>query len=337
MIVRKYIFFVFWLFLAGFLLFVSLRYQNKNEAMVAVVESQVTAISYQKPVFVETIHVIPGQEVKKGDTLVSVSQPDLSIDKQKKRTEFDQLESELIQVEKDHQSKLALLSIETEGKISRLNIERNELATELKQRKSISEKLSNGSAVAGKTSFADSVIQLKIESIEKEISDIRNYTSKEKQREALRLSAEKDRIARSIQLVEQELQSLNQTSMSLIRTAGFDGIIGTIGVQLDELVPPFKTLISVFETQPTLIKAYVNESITYSLKTGDDVNVVSENRIYEVKGKVLELGARVTSFPEKIQNPTTPRSYGQEVFIRIPARNEFLNGEKVFVYPVEVE
>ena len=37
--------------------------------MVAQVENQVTVVSYQKPVRIKAIYVVPGQEVKKGDKL----------------------------------------------------------------------------------------------------------------------------------------------------------------------------------------------------------------------------------------------------------------------------
>ncbi|MFT6882083.1 MAG: hypothetical protein ACJAVY_000878, partial [Marinoscillum sp.] len=62
------------------------------------------------------------------------------------------------------------------------------------------------------------------------------------------------------------------------------------------------------------------------------------NRLYSAMGVVIELGARITNYPDKIQpiNAQT-LSYGQEIFIEISSQNTFLNGEKVFVYKKENE
>ena len=76
----KKLFVLIWVVLGISLAVISLRYKSRTEALVAVVESQVTAVSYQKPVIIKKIHVIPGQEVNVGDTMVVVSRPDLNLD-----------------------------------------------------------------------------------------------------------------------------------------------------------------------------------------------------------------------------------------------------------------
>ncbi len=110
--------------------------------MVAEVESQVTAISYQKPVIIEKLNIFPGQEVRVGDTLLIVSRPDLSLDLERKYNELDRTQSEIKQIIQNHESKRALLQIETESKLSRLSTEKLELETKLSQDKEISTRLS---------------------------------------------------------------------------------------------------------------------------------------------------------------------------------------------------
>lgn len=334
---KRYLFVGFWLVLVGFLLVISLQYRSKTEAMVAVVESQITAISYQKPVIIEKINVVPGHEVRKGDTLIIVSRPDLSLDIDKKKNELERLQSQILQAEQDFRSKEALIRIETEGKLSRLRIDLAELETKLNQQKSVNTKLKEVLGNNQSGSFSDSLIMLKVKSINQEIAEVKNYTSREFERQSIRLNDSKELIERDIQLIRRELTALEGEYTSLVKTASFNGIVGVVDVQLDELVPPFKTILSIYELKPTLIKAYMNESISYPINTGDQVKVVSENRLYSIEGVVLELGARITDYPDKIQPYQGVKSYGQEVFIKISPDNRFLNGEKVFVYPKELQ
>lgn len=335
--IRKYILPLIWISLIAFLAIVSLRYRSRTEAMVALVESQVTGISYAKPVVIQSINVVTGQEVSKGDTLLIVSRPDLALEIDKKENELERLDSELVQTEQEYSSKVALLEIETEGKINRLNVDLAELKTELSQKGTMLKNLREIGTEAGGQSHSDSLMKMKILSLKQEITEVKSYAKKEKERLTISASDKKALIRSEITILNKELISLQEEYGSLIKTATFDGIIGAVGVQLDELVPPFKSVLTLYELKPTLIKAFMNESISYPVNSGTEVRVVSENRLYSVNGVVLELGARITDYPEKIQPNQSVKSYGQEVFIKIPSENRFLNGEKVFVYPKEVE
>ena len=73
-------FVIFWLLTGIILLAASLFYKKQSDAIVAQVEPQRLAISFQKAVKIKSIHVIPGEDVKKGDLLVEVVRPDLMYD-----------------------------------------------------------------------------------------------------------------------------------------------------------------------------------------------------------------------------------------------------------------
>ena len=74
------VFSIFWLLTAIVLLVASLIYKKQSDAIVAEVEPQKLAISFQKAVKIKSIHVLPGEDVKKGDLLVEVIRPDLIYD-----------------------------------------------------------------------------------------------------------------------------------------------------------------------------------------------------------------------------------------------------------------
>lgn len=331
---KKYLFIAAWFILAVVLVIISQRYKSRVEALVAVVESQMAAISFQKPVIIERLPVIPGQEVKKGDTLVVVSRPDLNLDIERKTNELQNVISGMRSAVKNFESKVELLALERDAKINRLTAELNELKTELNQQKMIQKRLNTATGEM----VTDSLRLIELNAILDEIRDLKQYYLKEKQRQQLLLDEKLAVSSKEQELLERELQALHEEKSSLVRIARFEGIVGTLDVQMDELVPPFKSILAVFEARPSIIKAYMNERYAAPVIPGDQVEIVSENRLYSINGEVKELGARITAYPGKIQDPnaSAPR-YGQEIFISIPRDNNFLTGEKVFVYPVNTD
>jgi multidrug resistance efflux pump len=332
---KKYLFFIFWIGMILFLGFISLRYRSRTEALVAQVESQTTAISFSKPVIIETLFVVPGQEVKQGDTLLIVARLDLSIDIERKLHEIEQIRSEQRQNRLYFESRTSLIDIESENKLNKLNLDLNEVTAKINQQKYVEKNLSGLISNSNEASISDSLLLARKISLDAEIQHVNEYVKFEKSRLKLVYVEKGDFCDKQLLLAQQEWQSLIEEQASLVKTAASDGVVGIVNVQLGELLPPFTTLVSIYERNPTMIKAFMNEALKMPVKSGDSVKVASENRLYEVKGVVQELGARVTSYPDKIRPVLEIPSYGQEVFIRIPPSNSFLNGEKVFVYPIE--
>ena len=75
----------------------------------------------------------------------------------------------------------------------------------------------------------------------------------------------------------------------------------------------------------------MNEGYKYEAEVGQEVVVESTNRQYKIEGKVFEIGSRIIEYPNRLKTSRVVTMYGQELFIRIPKENNFLNGERVFV------
>ena len=75
----------------------------------------------------------------------------------------------------------------------------------------------------------------------------------------------------------------------------------------------------------------MNEKNRYNLNVGDSVLVESANRNYKISGTVVEIGSRIVSYPTRLLEIQDRKIWGQEIFVRIPENNQFLNGEKVYV------
>jgi len=135
-----------------------------------------------------------------------------------------------------------------------------------------------------------------------------------------------------IKILKNDLLMLEGESADLIQYADQTGNIGNLNVQLNELVPPYQSILSIYSLNPTVIKAFINERGIAGLNVGAKVQVESTNRMYRISGEIIEIGSRITSFPQKLNAISGVNSYGQEIFVKISENNQFLNGEKVYVY-----
>lgn len=330
---KKHLFHIALITITVALFVLSFFFKDSAEAMVAIVDSQVTAISYQKAVIVKAIHVQPGQKVQAGDLLLEVVRPDLELDIQKLQTEIDQIDLEINARKQDNQFRNELAALELEGKRDELKAEIEKLRYQIeisKQRRSDLDRISNSGSIR-----VDTTDQILLEALKTQLKNLELLNQKATISRNAQLEKEVSVLNQQKRLVEQELKNLSAEITGLVRYAKFGGTIGNVNVQLDELVPPYETLLSIYESNPSLIKAFMNERVTYMVRPGDRMWVESENRLYKVEGVVLEIGARITDYPSKIDPDPMRQSYGQEVFVRISPDNRFLNGEKVYVYPTE--
>jgi HlyD family secretion protein len=299
--------------------------------MVAQVENQVTVISYQKPIRIKAIYVVPGQEVKKGDKLFIAESTNLEADIYQKNSELNSLNIQEVGLNNNYQLEQDILRSETSFEIMRMKNEISELMLEKRIYDQNSRKLK---AVFDGTinTQIDSIKLARILFLKKEIINqskqmevrIIQITSKFKQDTSL--------IKGKIKILKNDLSKLELQSLDLIQYADQTGNIGNLNVQLNELVPPYQSILSIYSLNPTIIKAFINERGVKGINVGTKVKVESTNRMYRISGEIIEIGSRITSFPEKLNVINGIKSYGQEIFVKISENNKFLNGEKVYVY-----
>jgi len=325
------IFYIFTFLVALLLIIISQSSRDRSQAIIAQVESQKTAISFHKPIRVKNINVIPGQEIKKGQVLLEVERPDLILDKEKNSNEKQRLLSNRRKLELDYNSMLNLLMIERDQKVVRLETDMVQLKNEMEMNKSLYSQIS-GLVDIDSSAVDDQLPELiKLNSLKEEIRLLKNHLISERERLKILLEEDLRTVNLRLILIDQEINVLEEEEQSLVQKAPFDGTIGNVNAQLMELIPPYKTIISIYESHPTIIKAYMNDRIRYTIKVGDKVTVESFNRTYQINGEVLEIGARIVPYPKQINSPTQIELWGQEIFVKIPEQNNFLNGEKVFV------
>lgn len=330
---KDHLFHIIILGLAVLLASLSIFYKDSTEAMVALVDSQVTAVSFRRPVIVDKIHVVPGQEVNAGEILIEVARPDLDLDFEKLQTEMERLQIEREALISQMGSKTQQAAVTYQGKREQILSEINEVQLEIQQYNNLVSRLNE--IENRQNAQTDSISQIKLKAKQDALLNLQKVYQEDREFSKMQLHKEIALLDKKLLLTNKELESLQMETTELKRYASFGGTIGSVNVQLGELIPPYKTLITLYESRPSLIKAFVNERISYQVSPDDAVWVESENRLYRVPGEVIEIGSRITSFPDKIDPNPNFTSYGQEVFVKISPDNRFLNGEKVFVYPAE--
>jgi multidrug resistance efflux pump len=334
---KKYLFYITLIVLVISLTITSFLFKDGTQAMVAIVDSQVTAVSYQKPVIVKKLSVVSGQEVEIGEFLLEVVRPDLDLDMEKRLTEKANLSSEIEANSRQKLLELRILNLDTEEKVGKINAQVEELDYELKQIQNVGKSVRKLYSGQIRSTMEDSLLVQRKAQLSREKANLSESKSKQIALLVARYEDKELVIVARLRFLDQEITSLQAELEGLKRFARFKGTVGSVNVQLDELVPPFKSLLSIYESKPTLIKAFMNERIKYSAKEGDKVWVSSDKRRYKVSGTIIEVGSRITEYPTKIEPFQTIKSYGQEVFVKISPENRFLNGEKVYVYPIDVE
>jgi len=329
---KRYLLLIFWVFAVLLLLFFSTRYKDSSSAILAEVEPQKHAISFQKAIRVEEIYVVPGQHVKKGDPLIKVERPDLRLDSDKLENELLSLENEKRIKEIERENKLSVLKLNYETRSAKIGVEIDQIKILLSDKTQLSQNLERLHLIPDSLAQMDQTyLKLRLESINVEKQNImRQYEIESREVEQVS-KLDIETIVNKIDQVEKELGLLRQEESELIQYSGIDGTIGNISSEEGELAPPYNTLLTLYEDNPTIIRALMGEQQNVEVKSGDEVVVESTNRKYKIKGRVLEVGSRVIEYPSRLRTFREVPMWGRELFIKIPDESRFLNGEKVFV------
>jgi HlyD family secretion protein len=329
---RINIFAIFWLFTAIVLFIASLIYKKQSDAIVAEVEPQKLAISFQKAVKIKSIHVLPGEDVKEGDLLVEVIRPDLMYDIDKATNDLNTYLQQKDMFITNMNYQVQMTRIEKISEIEKIDEDLFQLRTRYEQNQGIK------NALEGIEIYEDTLqdgsrdmLILQINYLEKKKEQtIDLYDQKLMQLEEKKTN-ESEILDLKIEQQKKELILLENEANFLKNFSPVDGTIGDVLAQVGELIPPYNTIMSLYEINPTIIKAFMNEKNRYNISVGDEVLVESSNRDYSISGMVTEVGSRIITYPNRLLEVQDRKIWGQEIFIKIPENNNFLNGEKVYV------
>lgn len=328
----KYLIYVFLIVSAVLLGLLSVRYKSSNSAIIAEVEPRSYAVSFQNGVRVKEIYVMPGQNVKKGDKLVKVERVDLQVDYERLTNELKTLQGTLELRELEKKSMVNIARMEYELGLALIETEKGQLDIVMSNNESLAENLRALRQQSDTANLFDqSYQQLTRKQLEK-----RKKILEDQYRQAVEKAEQEYLIAthlarNEIGRVKLELELLEKEEKELVQYAHVDGAIGIVYAEVEELIPPYTTVMSLYQDDPTVIRALMHETKHFDVAMGDVVLVESANRNFKIEGRIVEIGSRVVEYPERLRTFREVPMWGQELFIKIPEQSGFLSGEKVFV------
>ncbi len=308
------------------LYYINKTYVQNRTSFFGFAENKETEINLNHPALINAIHVTTGQSVNKGDLLMEVNYVDL--DQKIKAIDFDiqtiqlqkrerkmELENSILQLEAEKQEKIG----ELDTKIKTLQSEIDFNQSLLKDLKSIKvdttlnhPNLAAIQALQKEKTLVVQPLDVQIANLQKELNLVEQPSVVD------------------VQKLQTEKQFYKKEQEKLSIFAPTDGLIGTIHCKEGENISSFRTLISFYERNPTLVKGYVHESLILHVNVGDTLDIASSlHPAHTSVGIVVGLGSRIVEIPERLRKLPEIKNYGREVLIQIPSDNLFLQKEKV--------
>ena len=300
-------------------------YNGSGKSWVGVAEAKDYTISSEKQATVHSIHVVQGQAIHAGDTLIQLSSVSLVQDIEKLENRIGLLQSEKKEKQSLVKSDLALLNSSHSIEVNQLGKEIKEAQSELQLNKSLTAdlKLNNRQPQA-------SPLEEKIKSLEEEIV-LRNKSLQIKTSDINQKNdANQSLLQNQIQLLQNEWSILKRENLGLVKVAASDGVVASIPVKQGEEVDSYTNLISILPKSPSSAVGYL-QAEKNNPAIGTKVQLLGyDARWKTAEGKVIGYGA-ITALPEILQKATAVKAFGKEIFIELPAQNDFSTGEKLLI------
>jgi multidrug resistance efflux pump len=319
-------FYVLVLVLLAVLFFATKKlYNGSGKSWVGVAEAKDYTITSEKQSTVLSIHVVQGQAIDAGDTLIQLMSVALVQDIEKLASRIGLLQSEKIEKQNLVKSDIALLQSSHSIEINGLEKEISEAESELQLNRNLTAdlKLNNNqptvSPLEEKVKSLKEEIVLRKNSLQIKISDINQKNH-----------ASQSQLQNQIQLLQNELILLKREKTGLVKVAGSDGVVESISVKQGEEVDAYTNLISILPKSPTSAVGYLHAEKN-NPAIGTKVQLLGyDARWKTAEGKVIGYGA-ITELPEILQKSTAVKAFGKQLFIELPAQNDFSTGEKLLI------
>jgi HlyD family secretion protein len=320
-----------WILCVIFAIALGFAYQGKVAMFRGIAEASETIISVPSATEIVKVHVVPGQELRVGDTIVEINRPDLTLRISEVTREIDALEGRSSLSSAEIDQKVADVKANLETRRLTLNAEIRNLETEYQKNKEISAKLKSLSS-SKTASGGDDAMAMRIKSLKNELALATR--SANEQIALLRGSSKLQKASgkSEVENLKKELEELQKQQEDLVQIAKEDWVVGDVNVRDGEKVSSFAPIVTLTHKSPTLVRGYINEQVYRNMDVGETVKVTTlAGTGKAVVGEVVGLSSRIVPFPTRMWKMPELPMYGREVTIKIPEDNPFLLGEMVTI------
>ncbi|MBN1130434.1 MAG: HlyD family efflux transporter periplasmic adaptor subunit [Chitinispirillaceae bacterium] len=317
------------------LLVITMSLRSDSTSFYGVADAQELVINDEQAVEIKKIMVVPGQEVKSGDTLLAVAKPDLDHKIAEIRRQLNELQSRKSAHVNLSQSEILRFKSQQEARIGELKAQIKELEAQYDiNRKLVSELRSIDTSDRLSVGSDDTAnpVMIKIQQLKRELALAQDTAQIDMRRLKGELSYAGDPLAEQVKGLTKEMAMLMEEKDKLYKIAHIDGLIGAVNFKEGEKVSPFTPIVTLHTESPSYILGYIHENAYSKVYIGQKVMVSSlDDRGHSVSGEVVGVGSRIVEYPVRLRKSQDMQLWGREVTIRIPDNNTFLLGEKVMI------
>ncbi len=301
------------------------------EEFYGIAENQVRSYSKPYDVMIQHIRVRLGQSVSSGDTLMIFHPRILAYKKEDLAAQSRLLDVSRRSEEFEISQELTLVRQQKNLVLENYKIKREKLISQKKMMDSLS-----GLFTAIKTDDHRLGMELKI--LDEEMAvELKELDQRINRLELSRTQAPAPYLEKKSGILL-EMDRLAAQQQDLVLVADTDGLIGQLDFREGDPVEAYQSLIRIYSTHPSLVTSYIGEGYLGSVQLEDSVFIQSTSEeSFQLKGKILNLGSRITALPDRLKKIPELKAWGREVQIEIPQDNNLIQGEKVkVIYQIKV-
>lgn len=307
--------------------------QAEDASFYGLAESRATEINYNYPVVVDSILVKEGQYVRQGEELLKLSRRQSKENMADQAYRIRELKAEARLWREKTKNELTQTKLQKNSRLADLRRKIEEVQTSINQSKTLYEDLKT---IIEPNPKHDHLLQ-EIANLEDEKVEVTALYDTRIEGLEYELSYGKNPYTVQIDRLLAEM-AFNETQrvQAISVIAPTDGLVGNINCKQAEHIPSYSSLLTFYEPHSTVVKGFLHEDLTLTVKMGQSFLVSSlrdPGVIYE--GQVIGLGSRIVEIPARLRKLEAIKAYGREVLIEIPSDNVFLQKEKVSIQFVD--
>lgn len=330
--------YIAWVIIFCFVIGLTLTCVRENMSFYGIAETREIIINWDESVEIEKISVVEGQEIRKGQMLVQLTSPELTLRintishqldqlKAQKGVNIQEIKSNIRQLEAEKES----LTTETHNRIQQLE---SKLALNQELTASLKSIDTKDSVDRRNDEFQNqtSPTHLHINNLKEELQLALNPLNIKIELLQAELAASESPLKIQAERLEKELELLSAEKGKLNIYGQFAGIVGSVHYKNGEKVAPFSPILTVHTKTPSYIKGYIYENVYTRIDMGDKLYATSlADSRNMVDGAVVGIGARIVEYPIRLRKNPEYQMWGREVLVQIPQNNPFILGEKVLL------
>ncbi len=328
--------FLIWLLVLACVITMTFLYNLESTNFYGIAETKELVANSENSVEINRINVVEGQFITKGQLLVELSSPELRMKINHISHQRDQLKAQKGVSKAELKSKIDQLKAENASKRNEINSQIMRYENQVQINKKLTLGLKSITTHKEGTSHLETStnnpIQLRIESLRKELALALNPLNIQIELYQKELDASDSPIKIQIERLEKELAFLSIENNKLNIYSQISGVIGSINYKEGEKAEPFAPILTLHTKNPLIVKGFIHENVYNKVIIGAKVKVssVADGKKI-VGGLVVGVGSRIVEYPVRLRRHPDLQVWGREIIIKIPGNNSFILGEKVMI------